>query len=206
MKYWIALPLAVVLLAIGLFALSTAPSEGGPLAAEVAPNAVTFSVTPGASFTYGGIQLRSPLSAGTVTLEGVRLEAASRGLEVVNAYVLSIPETDGGLWFSYESFPPPGVRINALQPLGGYRLGPETGEIQVLLALMVPADGTYEFRRITVAYELKGRRYEETLPFAMRVCAPMVQLGGCSPIEPAANAWASRVTSSVPCLRLRERA
>lgn len=151
---------------------------GGPLAEEVPPNAVTFSVTPGVAFTYGGLQLRNE-GTGDVVLEGVRLVGATHGLHVVSAVVLPISLTDGGLWFSYERYPPPGLRVDRLQPLEGYSLAADAGEVQVLLALKVSTDGMYEFHGLAVRYASERRGYEAAFPFAMRACAPMVELGGC---------------------------
>lgn len=151
---------------------------GGPLAEEVPPNAVTFSVTPGVAFTYGGLQLRNG-GTGNAVIEGVRLVRASGGLRIESAVVLPVSRTDGGLWFSYQAYPPPGLRVERLEPLAGYSLAAGGDEVQVLLALTVPAAGTYEFHGLAVRYVGQGRRYEAAFPFAMRVCAPMVGLGGC---------------------------
>ncbi len=170
MKGWIALGCGVVLLSIAAVELSAAPADGGPLAEQLAPNAVTVSVTAGASFTYGGVQLRPNASAGAVTLEGVRLEELSPGLEVVDAYVLPIAETNDGLWFSYERFPPPGLPRAGLRPFNGFTLD-ASGEVQVLLELRAADEGTYEFRAFSIEYRTGGRRYRATYPFAMRACA-----------------------------------
>jgi hypothetical protein len=181
MRRWTVLPFAAALLAVGVVALTTAPSEGGPLAEQIVPNAVGFPVTVGASFTYGGIQLQSREAAGALTLERIRLEEASGGLTVLNAYVLPISATGGGLWFSYERFPPPGIAMDRLRALAGFTLEGGSGDVQVLLELRVSDEGTYEFDGIGIEYRVAGRRFRATYPLAMRACATDDETATCPP-------------------------
>jgi hypothetical protein len=163
------------------------PKSGGPLAEALPANAVTFSVNARDRFTYGGVQLRNAGDA-AVTIVGIRLVDATPGLRVVQASALPIADTAGGLWFSYERFPPPGLPVEKLQPLAGFELRPGVGTysagVQVLLVLTVPGDGTHEFHSVAVDYRVGGERYVALYPFAMRVCAPSMELGQCPELRP----------------------
>ena len=192
MKLRITLPAGVAVVAIGVAMVADAfvdvRTSGGPLAEEVPPNAVTFSVRPGVSFTYGGVQLHPDAAAGSLTLEQAQLEGATDGLRIVNAFVLPVAQTDGGLWFSYERFPPPRLPRASLRPLEGFTLG--AGAVQVLLELGVHQAGTYEFSAVSVAYRAGGLRYRATYPFALRVCASSGMTRTCPPLELSSSALA----------------
>ncbi|HSM38737.1 MAG TPA: hypothetical protein VK838_05335, partial [Candidatus Limnocylindrales bacterium] len=148
---------------------------------------VTFSVTAGTRFTYGGLQLHNAGDEPAI-LDGVSLRGATAGLRIQGASVLPIGQTSGGLWFNHHRYPPPGVSPDRLQPLAGFRMAAAQASsdgMQVLLALTVPSEGMFEFEAIAIDYRVEGRRYEAVFPFAMRVCAPPVQLGGCPGLDPA---------------------
>ena len=167
--------------------LASRPARGGPLQEDVPSNAVTFSVTAGTRFTYGGLQVHNAGDEAAV-LDGVSLRGATAGLRIQDASVLPIRQISGGLWFNHHRYPPPGVSPDRLQPLAGLRMpaAQASGDgMQVLLALTVPSGGVFEFQAIAIDYHVGGRRYEAVFPFAMRVCAPPVQLGGCPGLDPA---------------------
>jgi hypothetical protein len=129
---------------------------------------------PGVAVSYGILYVTNEAPSPAV-LRAVVLHSQSPGLHLLGSYVIEPGHPGLGVVDGFH----PGTTEGA-HPMEGYavRTGRDT---EIVLGLAARRGGSFFFRSIGVSYEVNGKTYKATFPYAFHLCSPEAKFAGKCP-------------------------